>query len=118
MWIVKNEAAESLPLPELGVEIASKEYLDLDANGRDRAERSESVRSAVARSVLRTISKSMPAQAETRAKAPAGAPQTPVSAPGVLRGLADNPPIPQPLMIQAGAPSGAACATAEKAGFG
>ena len=87
MWIVKNESAEPLPLPEFGVELAGKEYLDLDAHGREKAESAESVRSALARGVLRLISQSA-------AEAPAPKPPL-ASPPGVLRDLVEHPPMPK-----------------------
>ena len=88
MWIVKNETAEALPLPEFQVEIPCKDYLDLDAHGRDRVEKAESVRAALQRGLLRTIRKTEPAPA-----VPAQAEEMVPSAPAVLRDLADRPPI-------------------------
>ena len=89
MWIVKNESSSPLVLQELRLEIGAKEYLDLDAHGRDKAEAAESVSAALARGALRTISKPPPEGAE--------APKTqtpPSSASGLLRDLVDRPPVP------------------------
>ena len=102
MWIVKNESAEPLAFPELGVEVPGKEYLDLDAQGRDKAEAAESVRSAIARGVLRSVGKSEPESLEPAHAEGAGAP-------GILRDLADNPPLPgklRGLLLPAAPPAG------------
>ena len=80
MWIVKNELSEVLPLPELQIEVGCKEYVDLDAHGRGRAEEAQSVKSAVSRGALRVISKT------------AAAPAAPSEVAGVLKDLAENPP--------------------------
>ncbi len=87
MWIVKNESSSPLVLQELRIEIGAKEYLDLDAHGRGKAEAAESVSTALARGALRTISKPPP-EAEEAPKPP------PASAPGLLRDLVDRPPVP------------------------
>jgi hypothetical protein len=86
MWIVKNESSAPLILPELRIEIAAKEYLDLDAHGRERAEAAESVSAALTRGTFRTISKQVPETAETPKSRP-------VSASGLLRDLVDRPPL-------------------------
>ena len=85
MWIVKNELSEALPLPELRIEIGCKEYVDLDAHGRGKAEESSSVRHAIAKGTLRVISKTAP---EAEPPRPAAAEPA-----GVLRDLVENPPV-------------------------
>lgn len=85
MWIVKNESSSPLGLQELRIEIGAKEYLDLDAHGREKAEAAESVSAALARGTLRTISKPTPEAAETPKSLP--------SASGFLRDLVDRPPV-------------------------
>ena len=87
MWIVKNESSSPLALQELRIEIGAKEYLDLDAHGREKAEAAESVSAALARGALRTISKPPPETAETPRNPPA-------SASVLLRDLVDRPPVP------------------------
>ena len=92
MWIVKNETPESIALPELGVELACKEYLDLDAHGRERAEAAESVRAALARGFLRVVSKTapdMPPIMNPHVKLQIEPEPSPT---GFLRDLEQNPP--------------------------
>ena len=97
MWIVKNETPEPVALPELGVELACKEYLDLDALGRERAEGARSVQEALERGILRAVSKTAP-EPPPLPPVPAPAPPPPSPAPrpssptGVLRDLEENPP--------------------------
>ena len=88
MWIVKNERSEALSLPELQIDIGIKEYVDLDAHGRARAEEARSVRAAIEKGALRVISKSPVAEAFPRAAAAEPA--------GVLKDLVENPPKPGP----------------------
>lgn len=88
MWIVKNETADAVLLTELGVEIACKDYLDLDAHGRKRAEDCPSVREAVARGALRTIRKTEP-ETEPAVRPPEGMAD-------LLKDLAQNPPLGGP----------------------
>ena len=97
MWIVKNDTPQSVALPELGVELACKEYLDLDAHGREKAEASESVREALQRGILRAVSKTdpepppLPPQPLSSEPAPRS-PSRPSSPTGVLKDLEQNPP--------------------------
>ncbi len=91
MWIVKNETPDPVALPELGVELACKEYLDLDAHGRDRAESAESVREALERGTLRAVSKTAPSPPPPASPPPPPEEQRP-SPTGVLRDLEENPP--------------------------
>ena len=102
MWIVKNETAASIALPELKLEIAAKEYVDLDAHGRKKAEQAPSVVTSLARGGLRTITKGA-AEEATSAKKPAAS-----SAPSLLKDLVEHPPTARskPLLIPVGDPTG------------
>ena len=85
MWIVKNELSEALALPELQIQVGCKEYVDLDACGRGKAEESSSVQRAITRGALRVISKTAP---EAEPSRPASAEPA-----GVLKDLVENPPV-------------------------
>ena len=97
MWIVKNETTEPVALQELGLEVPGKEYLDLDAHGRGKAEAASSVLGALSRGELRTLTKTAPE--------PPPAPTQPATTSRVLRDLADNPPLPSSLRPVPSAPS-------------
>ena len=98
MWIVKNESSDMLALTELGIDVAGKEYIDLDARGRDLAESAETIREALAQGKLRTVSKTA---TEIAMPPPPAKPASNV--PDVLRDLTQRPPLPG-LLVPAGPP--------------